>query len=86
MTQFLVFCDRGRAARVLMGTLPTLWKSSAPAGPCMLVCVLSPWELVEMVNRGFSRGFVPKRGVMIAKSGPYHAGLDEYYSCTLARR
>jgi hypothetical protein len=35
----------------------------------MLVCVLSPWELVEMVNRGFSRGFVPKRGVMIAKSG-----------------
>jgi hypothetical protein len=24
---------------------------------------------VEMINRGFSRGFVPKRGVMIAKSG-----------------
>jgi hypothetical protein len=37
----------------------------------MLVCLLSPWELVEMVNRGFSRGFVPKRGVMIAKSGAY---------------
>jgi hypothetical protein len=35
----------------------------------MLMCVLSPWELVEMVNRGFSRGFVPKRGVMIAKLG-----------------
>jgi hypothetical protein len=35
----------------------------------MLVCVLSPWELVEMVNRGFSRGYVPKRGVMIAKFG-----------------
>jgi hypothetical protein len=35
----------------------------------MLVCVHSPWELVEMVNRGFSRGFVPKRGVKIAKSG-----------------
>jgi hypothetical protein len=35
----------------------------------MLVCVLSPWELVEMATTGFSRGFVPKRGVVIANSG-----------------
>jgi hypothetical protein len=71
MTQFLVLCYWGRAG--LDGhTSDTLWKSSAPlpAYVIMLGCVHSPWELVEMAkNRGFSRGFVPKRGVMIAKSG-----------------
>jgi hypothetical protein len=36
----------------------------------MLVYILSPWELVEMVKWEFSRGFVTKRDVMIAKSGP----------------
>jgi hypothetical protein len=52
-----------------MGTPPTPFKSSAPLPAYVSVCVHSPWELVEMVNRRFSRGFVQKRGVMTAKSG-----------------
>jgi hypothetical protein len=52
----------------------------------MLVHVRSPRELIEMVNRGFSRRFVQKMGVMIAKSGA--CGLDEYFlvhTCSFAQ-
>lgn len=31
--------------------------------PYMLVCVHAPWELVETMSRGFSRGICAKRGV-----------------------